>query len=57
VTESQSNFALESQAVSRRICQELEDHQTKKRCTGIAHHFLVGKVLGHLFVRYCWHRD
>jgi hypothetical protein len=26
--------------------QELEeDHQTKKRCMGIAHHFLVGKVL------------
>jgi hypothetical protein len=24
---------------------ELEDHQTKKRCTGIARHFLVGKVL------------
>jgi hypothetical protein len=42
---SQSNFTLESQAASRRTWQELENHQTKKRSTGIAHHFLVGKVL------------
>ena len=46
VTEIPVQFRLESQAASRRIWQELEeDHQTKKRCTGIAHHFLVGKVL------------
>jgi hypothetical protein len=35
---------LQSQAASRGIWQELGDHQTKKRCTGIAQHFLVGKV-------------
>jgi hypothetical protein len=40
-----SNFVLDFQAASRRIWQELEDRLTKKRCTGIAHYFPVGKVL------------
>jgi hypothetical protein len=26
-------------------------------CTGSAHHFLAAQSAGHLFVRYCWHRD